>query len=82
MKSLSSSSRGHGEDTDLRPDGARGRWWHEVLRGLGRVASAENEGLGLGLNVGVIRCGAWYGRGTWEGEVIPRVVAGHVYSYL
>ncbi|GFZ43262.1 hypothetical protein JCM24511_00981 [Saitozyma sp. JCM 24511] len=76
MKSLPSSSRGHGEDAELRPDGARGRWWHEVLRGLGRVASAE------GLNVGVIRCGAWYGRGTWEGEVIPRVVAGHVYSYL
>nr|ODN93321.1 hypothetical protein L203_00592 [Cryptococcus depauperatus CBS 7841] len=76
MKSLPSSSAGYTEDAELRPDGIRGRWWHEVLRGLGRLA---NNNL---LNVGVIRCGAWYGRGTWDGEVIPRVVAGHVYQYL
>ncbi|WVQ85476.1 hypothetical protein IAT38_007641 [Cryptococcus sp. DSM 104549] len=76
MKSLPSSSAGHTESADLRPDGVRGRWWHETLRGLGRLAKTK------GLKVGVIRCGAWYGRGTWDGEVIPRVVAGHVYQYL
>jgi hypothetical protein len=75
MKSLPSSSAGHPESAHLLPDGARGRWWHETLRGLARI----REG---GLNVGVVRCGAWYGRGTWEGDVVPRVVAGHVYQYL
>jgi hypothetical protein len=73
MKSLPSSSAGHLEIANLRPDGVRGRWWHEVLRGLGDLK---------GLNTGVIRCGALYGPGTWEGEVIPRVVIGHIYSYL
>jgi hypothetical protein len=46
------------------------------LRGLGALRERE------GLNVGVIRAGAWYGPGMWGGEVIPRVVAGHVYEYL
>lgn len=73
MKSLGSSSAGHAETADLRPDGTRGRWWHEVLRGLAKVE---------GLNTGVVRCGAWYGPGTWEGEVIPRLVAGQIYQYL
>ena len=73
MKSLGSSSAGHSEIAELRPDGVRGRWWHEVLRGLARVQ---------GLNTGVVRCGAWYGPGTWEGQVVPRLVVGHVYKYL
>ena len=73
MKSLPSSSAGHAEGADLKPDGVRGRWWHEVLRGLGKIQ---------GLNTGVIRCGAWYGPGTWEGLVIPRLVVGHVYKHL
>jgi hypothetical protein len=76
MKSLPSSSAGHTESAGLRPDGIRGRWWHETLRGLGALRERE------GLNVGVIRAGAWYGPGMWGGEVIPRVVAGHVYEYL
>ncbi|ORY20511.1 hypothetical protein BCR39DRAFT_562919 [Naematelia encephala] len=67
------SSIGHTESADLRPDGIRGRWWHETLRALGTVH---------GLNVAVIRCAAWYGYGTWEGQVLPRVVVGHVYQYL
>ncbi|WWD18123.1 hypothetical protein CI109_102572 [Kwoniella shandongensis] len=74
MKSLpSSSSAGHTESAELKPDGIRGKWWHETLRGIGRLE---------GLNFGVIRCGAWYGRGTWDGETLPRVVVGHVYQYL
>jgi hypothetical protein len=73
MKSLSSSSPGHDEYSDLRPDGIRGRWWHETLRGLAKITN---------LNTGVIRCGAWYGRGTWEGEVVPRLVVGQVYKHL
>ncbi|TYJ55907.1 hypothetical protein B9479_003430 [Cryptococcus floricola] len=82
MKNLPSSSPGHKEDADLKPDGVRGVWWHEVLRGLGRLAKKEANGELGGLKVGVVRCGAWYGRGTWDGEVVPRVVAGHVYQYL
>ncbi|WVQ97048.1 hypothetical protein IAU59_004158 [Kwoniella sp. CBS 9459] len=75
MKSLPSSSAGYSESasSELKPDGARGRWWHEALRGIGKIP---------GLNFGVIRCGAWYGRGSYDGEIIPRVVVGHVYKYL
>lgn len=76
MKSLPSSQPGHAESADLRPDGVRGRWWHETVRGLGVIREDE------GLNVGVVRAGAWYGPGGWGGEVMPRVVAGHVYQYL
>lgn len=75
MKSLASSSAGHTESADLKPDGVRGRWWHETLRGLGALREK-------GLNVGVIRAGAWYGPGMWGGEVVPRLVAGQVYQYL
>ena len=46
MKSLSSSSAGHAESAELRPDGVRGQWWHEALRGIGKVE---------GLNTGAIR---------------------------
>ncbi|KAK8865698.1 hypothetical protein IAR55_000843 [Kwoniella newhampshirensis] len=73
MKSLPSSSIGHAESAELRQDGVRGRWWHETLRGTGLLP---------GLNFGVVRCGAWYGRGTWEGEILPRLVIGHIYQYL
>ena len=69
------SSTPQSESSDLRPDGVRGRWWHETLRGLGKLQEK-------GLNLGVIRCGAAYGRGGWEGEVVARLVVGHVYSYL
>lgn len=87
MKSLPSSSAGHSESSDaLRPDGARGRWWHETLRGLGRMRSGPSGGgskeEGVGLNVGAVRAAAWYGPGSWGGEVTPRIVAGHVYKYL
>ncbi|KAL7423755.1 hypothetical protein Q5752_001338 [Cryptotrichosporon argae] len=70
---MKSSSSPHGEDDRLRPDGVRGRWWHEALRGLGALDS---------LNAAAVRSAAWYGRGTWEGEVVPRLVAGHVYAFL
>ncbi|EKD00112.1 hypothetical protein A1Q2_05575 [Trichosporon asahii var. asahii CBS 8904] len=72
MKS-SSSSHGHTEADKLKPDGNRGRWWHEALRGIAAIP---------GLNTGIIRCAAWYGPGTWDFEVVPRLVAGHVYKYL
>lgn len=72
MKS-SSSSHGHAEADKLKPDGNRGRWWHEALRGIAATP---------GLNTGIIRCAAWYGPGTWDFEVVPRLVAGHVYKYL
>jgi hypothetical protein len=67
------SRAGHSKAADLRPDGVRGRWWHETLRGLTKVQ---------GLNIVILRCAAWYGRGTWDGEVITRLVVGHVYHYL
>lgn len=86
MKSLPSSSAGYAESAELRPDGVRGRWWHETLRGLGalreRPRATVAESKEDGLNVGVIRAGAWYGPGSWMGEVMPRIVAGHVYQYL
>nr|XP_019011869.1 uncharacterized protein I206_02704 [Kwoniella pini CBS 10737]OCF50650.1 hypothetical protein I206_02704 [Kwoniella pini CBS 10737] len=72
QKSLPSSSAGHSESAELKPDGVRGRWWNEVLRGIGQ----------LDLNFGVIRCAAWYGPGTYLGEIVPRLVVGHVYQYL
>lgn len=62
----------HTENDKLKPDGIRGRWWHETLRGLSRVD----------LDIAVIQCAAWYGPGTWDAEVVPRLVVGHVYSYL
>lgn len=71
--SSSSSSQGHSESDKLKPDGVRGRWWQETLRG---VAAVE------GLNFGIVRSSAWYGPGTWDAEVVPRLVAGHVYQYL
>jgi hypothetical protein len=69
------ASSPQGEGADLKPDGARGRWWHETLRGLGKLQET-------GLNLGVIRCAAAYGPGGWGGEVVARLVVGHVYSYL
>ncbi|BEI94782.1 uncharacterized protein CcaverHIS019_0703630 [Cutaneotrichosporon cavernicola] len=69
----SGSSKGHGEGDKLKPDGVRGRWWHEALRGIAKLPN---------LNSGVVRCAAWYGPGRWDAEVIPRLVVGHVYSYL
>lgn len=80
MKSLPPPSLGYKESDGekLRPDGVRGRWWHETLRGIGKLAAAA----GGSLNFGVIRCGAWYGPGVFEGDVVPRLVVGHVYQYL
>lgn len=63
------------ESADLKPDGVRGRWWHETLRGLGKLEEK-------GLHLGVTRCAAGYGGGWWEGEVVARLVVGHVYQYL
>ena len=92
MKSASPSSStgggsGHAEGSEaMRPDGARGRWWHETLRGLaqlrdGPVGDGAVKGNGA-LNVGAVQAAAWYGPGSWGGEVAPRVVVGHVYQYL
>jgi len=69
------SSSPHVEGTDLKPDGHRGRWWHESLRGIGALQKD-------GLNFGVIRCGALYGPGVSDGEVVARLVVGHVYKHL
>lgn len=73
MKSLPSSSRGHSEDEKLKPDGVRGRWWHETLRALATVGE---------LPTAVVQCAAWYGPGAWDSEVVPRLVAGHCYAFL
>jgi hypothetical protein len=62
----------HPEGDKLKPEGTRGRWWNETLRGIGAI----------GGNFGVVRCGAFYGPGTWDWEVMPRLVIGHVYKYL
>jgi hypothetical protein len=69
------SSSPHVEGSDLKPDGHRGRWWHETLRGIGAL---QREGL----KFGVIRCGAPYGPGVSDGEVVARLVVGHVYKHL
>ncbi|KAL1410887.1 hypothetical protein Q8F55_001830 [Vanrija albida] len=71
MKSLAGA--GHAEGDKLKPDGVRGRWWHETLRGIAQIPD---------LNFGVVRSAAWYGPGAWDTEVVPRLVVGHVYSYL
>lgn len=78
------SGSGHKEGDKLVPDSARGRWWHETLRGLAALDD---------LNVVIVRIAAEYGRGTLGGQVVPRVVVGaffwlpalmtgHVYKYL
>ena len=69
------SSSPNAEGGDLKPDRHRGRWWHETLRGIG-VLQKE------GLKFGVIRCGAPYGPGVSDGEVVARLVVGHVYKHL
>lgn len=77
----SSSKEGYTEGSEaMRPDGVRGRWWHETLRGLAQLRDGK-QGAG-GLNVGAVQAAAWYGPGSWGGEVAPRVVVGHVYQYL
>jgi len=63
----------HAEGDKLKCDGVRGRWWHETLRGIGAME---------GINFGVVRCASWYGPGTWDSEVVPRLVVGNVYKYL
>jgi hypothetical protein len=45
------------------------------LRGIGAL---QKEGL----KFGVIRCGAPYGPGVCDGEVVARLVVGHVYKHL
>ncbi|WWC87977.1 uncharacterized protein L201_002879 [Kwoniella dendrophila CBS 6074] len=74
QKSLPSSSPGHTESAQLTPDGIRGRYWNETLRGIGKL----NEKL----NFGCIRSAAWYGGDSYQGEIVPRLVVGHVYQYL
>ena len=61
----------------MKPDGHRGRWWHETLRGMGALQKTNP-----GFKFGVIRCGAAYGPGVGDGEVVARLVIGHVYSHL
>ena len=70
------SSSPYIEGGDLKPDGNRGRWWHETLRGIGALHKD-------GMKMGVIRCGAPYGPpGVSDGEVVARLVVGHVYKHL
>lgn len=71
MKSSSPAT----ESADLKPEGPRGRWWHETLRGMAKLQYK-------GLKLGVIRCAAPYGPGGWDGEVVARLVVGHVYKHL
>lgn len=73
MKSAPVSAPGHSEKDKLKPDGIRGRWWHETLRGIAKLDA---------LNFGIVRCAAFYGSGAWDVQICPRLVCGHVYSYL
>jgi hypothetical protein len=71
------SSSPHVEGSELKADGHRGRWWHETLRGIGEISQQDE-----GFKFGVLRCGAPYGPGVSDGEVVARLVVGHVYSHL
>jgi hypothetical protein len=64
-----------GNETEggMRPDGVRGRWWHEAVRAVG---AEEN------LNLAVIRVGEIYGAGYCDqSQVLGRLVVGHIYQY-
>jgi hypothetical protein len=61
----------------VKPDGVRGKWWHECVRGLAAVQTS-----GEGLNLVVLRVGEAYGPGYASGNMLARMVIGHTYKYL
>jgi len=61
-------SRDKGSDgLGPKPDGIRGRWWHESVRTQGAIK---------GLNYAAIRTAEAYGEGFMEGQVLARLVIG------
>ncbi len=72
--------KGTGDERVLRPDGLRGKWWHESIRGIGDIGS-EGEGGEKPLNLAVVRIGEGYGKGLIQGDVLARLIIGHVYQY-
>lgn len=64
---------GNDGEGGMRPDGVRGRWWHEVVRAIG----AEEA-----LPLVVLRVGEIYGEGYCDqSQVLGRLVVGHIYQY-
>lgn len=72
MKAFSRSSSASIADDAMRPDGVRGRWWHEALRAVAGVK---------GLNAAVVRCAEIYGVDYTEGSVLARLVIGDIYRH-
>jgi hypothetical protein len=71
----------YGEGLGMRPDGVRGRWWHEVVRAIGVIGEGSEEGKDR-LKFAVIRCGEIYGEGYCDqSQVLGRLVVGHIYQY-
>lgn len=56
-----------------KPDGVRGRWWHEGVRAQAAVP---------GLNFVAIRAGEIYGEAFGEGQVLARLVIGEFRYYV
>lgn len=80
---------GGGKDKDdayvegfgMRPDGVRGRWWHEVVRAIGAIGADGEDGNDR-LNFAAIRVGEIYGEGYCDqSQVLGRLVVGHIYQY-
>lgn len=71
----------YGEGLGMRPDGVRGRWWHEVVRAIGAIGEDSEVGRGH-LNFAAIRVGEIYGEGYCDqSQVLGRLVVGHIYQY-
>lgn len=69
------------EGFGMRPDGVRGRWWHEAIRAIADIGSGDS-GPGLDkLNFAVVRVGEIYGEGYCDqSQVLGRLVVGHIYQ--
>ncbi|KAJ9108250.1 hypothetical protein QFC19_002498 [Naganishia cerealis] len=71
----------YSEGFGMRPDGVRGRWWHEAVRAIGDIASQGSE-VNERLNFAVVRVGEIYGEGYCDqSQVLGRLVVGHIYQY-
>jgi hypothetical protein len=69
------------EGFGMRPDGVRGRWWHEAVRTIGDIGSGQSKGMER-LNFAVVRVGEIYGEGYCDqSQVLGRLVVGHIYQH-
>ncbi|KAJ9100501.1 hypothetical protein QFC21_003540 [Naganishia friedmannii] len=69
------------EGFGMRPDGIRGRWWHEAVRAIGAIGSGDSEEGSERLSFAVVRVGEIYGEGYCDkSQVLGRLVVGHIYQ--